>query len=348
MLTLLAAAILATLPTALHAVKGDLIPDGQVNFTDFFAFADNFGRTGAPFEVITVPDDVPDLQTAIDSVRAGGIVYLAAGTYELGKGIHITRSDLTILGPSADSVVVRLRDHVNQPVFLIGTDIESPTTAVERVTLRGITIDGNRGGQDQETDLLRPWIRNNGIDVRKAKNLLISDVVVHGTRSGGIVVSWGSERVSIWNVSAYDNQFDGIALYTSDEVHVSHFACYENLAAGLSLDNDLSNVTFSNGECRENGSVGIFARQSTDLSFINVAVQSSGQHGVFMSYTSGITGSGVSRAAFVGCQFSGNKDQDFYVGGTADSPSTRNYVVNCTLDQQKVTVEADAQMEIWP
>lgn len=45
---ILTIACLMTLTGAAWAVKGDLDRDGDVDFDDFFIFADNFGKTGAP------------------------------------------------------------------------------------------------------------------------------------------------------------------------------------------------------------------------------------------------------------------------------------------------------------
>jgi len=344
--------------TGAHAIKGDLIADGQVNFDDFFAFADDFGKSGAPFEVLTVPDDVPEaqaavdsmgkyIQTAIDSVRSGGIVYIAAGTYILERGLHINRSDISVIGDTA-GVVLRLADAVDQPVFLIGDDAIEPTRTVQNITLKHLEIDGNRSAQTSEYDSRRDWIRNNGIDVRKVHNLLIRDVDVHHARSGGIVVSWASEQIFIDNVSAHENQFDGIALYASKAIHLSHFSCNENVAAGLSLDNSLGNVTFSNGECLDNGSVGIFARHSKELIFHRLVIERNVQHGAFFSYDSDWENSGVNQIRLLDCRFAENGDKDIWMGGIPVSSSKGNHAIGCTLDEDKVWIEEGAELGISP
>jgi hypothetical protein len=170
------------------------------------------GPSGAS-PVTIVPDDVATIQQGIDSLpEEGGTVYIRAKTYLLSRGIHINRSNVTITGEQG--VRVRLTDHVNQPVFLIGTDEETATASIENIRISNIEIDGNKDYQNSETDPDRPWIRNNGIDVRMVYNLWIDNVDIHDARSGGVVVSWKSQRIFISNSSFHHNFFDGIACTT--------------------------------------------------------------------------------------------------------------------------------------
>lgn len=258
-----------------------------------------------PSPVIIVPDDYAGIGEALSAIpNEGGTVYVKAGTYILSSGIHIDRSNITILGEQG--TLLQLDDNVNQPVFLLGTDAEVPSTIRENIRIASLEIDGNQLSQDQETDPIRPWIRNNGIDVRMVNGLWIENVVVHDARSGGIVVSWNSSRIFIANSVFYGNFFDGIALYASEDILVSDFLCSENGAAGLSLDNKLSYVSFDNGLIRNNGDVGIFIRDSADLSFHGITVSNNQNHGCFMSHNTTGTGTGVERIFFGDSSFLDN------------------------------------------
>ena len=267
------------------------------------------GLAGPPFFVI-VPDQFSGIQEAIDSLpSAGGSVFVRSGAYVLSHGIHINRSNITLSGEQGTSL--NLDNGVNQPVLLIGSDANTPTTPIYNIKVSDLEIDGNKTFQTSETDPQRPWIRNNGIDVRMVNDLWISGVVVHGARSGGLVVSWNSSRIFISDSTFTDNYFDGIALYTSSNLHVSTFLSFSNGAAGLSLDAELNNVIFSDGQVRNNGDVGIFVRDSSDLMFSNLAISGNNADGCFMSHqTDGsgnpIPGSGVKRLFFSGCSFLDN------------------------------------------
>ena len=54
-------------------------------------------------------------------------MFIKAGVHEITAGIHIDRSNVTITGEQG--TVIKLKSGVNQPVFLIGTDIATPTLA---------------------------------------------------------------------------------------------------------------------------------------------------------------------------------------------------------------------------
>lgn len=303
--------------------KGDPGPPGEVGAEG------NPGSQGFS-PVFIVPHDYSSIQTAIDELPSeGGTVYVKAGTYEIIQGIHINRSNVTIIGEQG--TVVLLGDNVNEPVILIGTDEQPPAISapiIQNIFISTIEIDGNRVGQNSETDIERPWIRNNGIDVRKISDLTINSVRVHSTISGGIVISINSNRVYILNSSCYDNEFDGIALYTSEDIFVSNFFSFQNGYAGLSLDNDLKFITFNDGFIKNNGKVGIFVRDAEDLYFHDLIISENQEHGCFLANNTNIPDSGVKRLFFDSCSFIENNGYGLSLNSSSvDSPN--NAVVSC-------------------
>lgn len=276
---------------------------------------------------VIVPDDIPDIQQAVDSLaQTGGTIYIKAGLYTLNHGIHIDSSNIALSGE--EGTIIRLAANVNQPVILIGSDLESPARIVENIAIENLEIDGNKEYQNSETDPTRTWIRNNGIDIRMARNVRLNRLDVCNARSGGIVVSWDSRYIFIDQSSLYNNYFDGIALYASEFIQVSDFFCYDNGAAGLSLDDNLKNVSFSNGTIHGNGDVGIFARYSKDLMFSGLTISQNRSHGCFLSHQSAGTQTGVTRLFFSGCSFIENTGYGLWLASPSnDSPD--NSVVGC-------------------
>ena len=304
-------------------------PDYELDLIGDLGITGNYFKNGKPIFIIT-PDDSITIQQAINLLPPeGGSVFLKAGEYDLSQGIHINRSNVSLKGEPG--VILKLENDVNQPVILVGTDKEIPSTGdtTENVQILNLEIDGNKANQSSEIDQERDWIRNNGIDVRMVKNLWIENLNVHDTRSGGIVASWHSRNVFIDNSILQNNFFDGIALYTSENIQVSNFICYKNDAAGLSLDNDLKDVIFSNGTIKNNGDVGIFARHSADLQFNNLLLKSNKSHGCFISHDDvSPSTTGVKRLFFSSCSFINNAGHGLYFGSTgANSPN--NTVIGC-------------------
>jgi hypothetical protein len=277
--------------------------------------------------MLVVPDEYPEIQDAIDDMpQEGGTVYVRAGLYVINRGVHIKRSNVTILGEMG--ALVRLGDGVNQPVFLIGSDAQTPSTYIENIKISNLEIDGNMANQDRENDPARIWIRNNGIDVRMVNNLRIADVNIHDARSGGVVVSWGCRQIFISDSYFHNNFFDGIALYDSENINVINFMCFNNGSAGLSLDNELSDVLFDNGIIESNGDVGIFARNSEDIGFHDLMIADNQNHGCFLSHETIGTGTGVTRLYFDGCSFLDNAGYGFWLASPA-SESPNNAVTGC-------------------
>ncbi|UCD95412.1 MAG: right-handed parallel beta-helix repeat-containing protein [Candidatus Zixiibacteriota bacterium] len=256
---------------------------------------------------IVVPDSVPNVQDGVGLLPdSGGTIFIRAGIHRVTEAIHVNRSNVTITGEQG--TIIKLGDHVNQPVFLIGTDAPLPVDMaryIQNIRIAGLEIDGNRAAQDWEADSTRPGtnIMNNGIDIRKADNLQISDVNIHSARSGGLVASIDSRRIFISNACIYDNEFDGIALYSSEDVLVSDFICYENDFSGISFDNSVKNLAFDNGLLKNNGHNGIFARMCEDIVFNDLLVCGNQKNGCFLADHNGESGTGVKRLFFESCSF---------------------------------------------
>lgn len=332
---------LATFCNANDICKGDLDCDGDVDSFDLVAFAADFGRTDCQSGVNVItpcncPEDALNIQQAIDNLPTiGGTVILRAGNYSLADGIHINRSNVTMLGEQG--AFLKLNEHVNQPVLLVGPDKEIPlypNDLIRNIHISHFEIDGNQLNQTSEFDTTRSWIRTNGIDVRMVEHLSIEDMNIHDARSGGIVVSWHSSNIYIENVALYDNYFDGIALYTSEDILVSNFLSYDNGSAGISLDNDLKDVTFEGGHIKNNGKVGVFTRDAENIQFHNLLVRENGEHGVFLANddTNPAT-TGVKQLFIQGCSFLNNNGYGLLLTGISPSDSANNVVVgNMFLD----------------
>lgn len=299
---------------------------------------------------VTVVTTSDSIQEAIGKLpAAGGTVFIKAGTHALSAGIHINRSNVSVIGEQG--TILKLKNGVNQPVILIGTDIESPAPAneISNITIADLEINGNQTGQSSETDPSRPHIRNNGIDIRTVSNLWIENIDVHDARSGGIVASWKSSNIYINKVTAHDNYYDGIALYDSANILVTDFICNSNdNGAGLSLDNALSKIVFSNGIIQGNDDVGIFARNSDSMTFSNIIVSGNGNHGAFLSHDIfSPSTTGVHNILFTGCSFIDNSGYGIQLASPSAN-SNKNAVTGTLFNNNTtgcLTYEAGSMTE---
>jgi len=219
------------------------------------------GLQGLSFARVTVPDEMTDISAAVANLTDGGTVFVRAQAdcYEITDPIHISRSNISLLGEQG--TCLRLADQANKPVILIGSS--SPTVAegerIFDVLVSGFTIDGNRANQkatDDQADGL-PNISINGIAVRGAERVWLSHLVVTNARSGGIVISQQSRKVFVQDVVLSGNFFDGLAVDGAHEVLVDNFVSEFNDFSGVSIDTGSTGILVQNGLIQKNGDNGI-------------------------------------------------------------------------------------------
>lgn len=249
--------------------------------------------------------DFGRVETALASSAAYAVeIVVAEGEYEIAESFRIARSRVSLQGEG--TVRIRLADGSNCPVIALGTQksyVES-SDHIEDVVVRGLEIDGNRQNQSSEYDARYPWIRNNGIDVRGVAGLVIDEVVSSNCRSGGLVISWGCVDGLVLRSRFENNEFDGLAYYDSARIFTLDCVSSRNVCAGISLDNRFVDSVFARCLLEENGDVGVFARNSERLYFVECSVLDSGQWAFFLAHDE--QERGILDSAIVRCMMSGN------------------------------------------
>lgn len=227
------------------------------------------------------------IQHAINKLPAeGGEVVLSAGTYTCTHPIVIDRNNVSLRGAGPASLL-RLADNINAPVIVMGTTENIPSHAVRYVRVKDLMIDGNRANQSSEC-MGGPCsnefpLRNNGISIRRCVDCVVESVTVYGAMSGGLVTELGCRRLTIRDYTSYDNEFDGLAGYETEDSTFSGIHLYGNKAAGISTDIKFNNNKFYDVTIVDNKTVGIFMRDSLDNSFTNLHIRDSVQHGIFLA-----------------------------------------------------------------
>jgi hypothetical protein len=226
-----------------------------------------------------------EIQQALDALpESGGVVVLPQGTITITRPIVLKRSHLTLRG-AGTATVLRLADGANCPVIIMGEPVNQPGYTVSDVHVDSIFIDGNRYGQQREL-----WkeqgegseIRNNGITVQRASDSTVENVVTARCRSGGLVTTLGVQRLVVRGLEAFDNEFDGLACYATTQSQFINLNLHDNPGAGISLDLSFNGNTISNAVLTAND-LGIFMRDSRGNQFLNVSINKSRNHGVFMA-----------------------------------------------------------------
>jgi hypothetical protein len=244
-----------------------------------------------------------EIQQVLDGLPAdGGEVVLPAGTFAVSQPI-VLRRDLQTLRGSGAATILRLADGANCPVIILGEPINNPRHTVKNLRVSSLFIDGNRQRQQRER-----WqtfgegseIRNNGITVQNVSNSVVEHVTCARCRSGGLVTTRGVRWLTVRDLTAFDNEFDGLACYQTTDCLFTKLQLHDNPGAGISLDLAFNHNVISNAVLTANN-LGIFMRTSCHNQFHDISIFNSRHYGVFMADVEKLTTRGRQSAPRSGC-----------------------------------------------
>lgn len=228
-----------------------------------------------------------EIQRALDALPAsGGEVVLPAGEFVIRHPIVLQRDHQTLRGAGKETIL-RLADGANCPVIIMGQPVNQPQATVKDLRVADLFIDGNRRHQQRELWHLKgegSEIRNNGITVQAVSDSTVENVTCARNRSGGLVTTLGVTRLTVRGLTAFDNEFDGLACYLTTQSLFTDLRLHDNPAAGISLDLAFNDNVISNAVLTAND-LGIFMRASRENKFYNVSIRKSRHYGVFMAHS---------------------------------------------------------------
>ena len=246
-----------------------------------------------------------NIQHALDALPAtGGEVVLPAGHYEIKEPIILSRDNQTLRGAGA-ATVLYLADDANCPVIILGEPINAPTQTIRHLMVTGFFIDGNRVHQGRELWRMSgegSQIRNNGITVQGVSDSTVENVTTARCRSGGLVTTRNIRNLTVRGLESFDNEFDGLACYQTEDCLFTDLDLHDNPGAGISLDLAFNHNVVSNAVLVAND-LGIFMRSSRENRFLNVAIRGSHHFGVFMAHTEHRTANGWGPAPKSECAY---------------------------------------------
>ncbi len=251
------------------------------------------------FTTSAFADDCDSIRSAIAALPiAGGEVFVAKGIYNCGAPIIINRSNVSLRGAGQDQVTIRLIDHVHAPLLILG----EPKTIlnehgnyvaehrVNNIHVSDLSFDGNRANHDPSKECGEnscdgdpSAVRNNGITIRGASDVVVENVTAHSMISGGMVTEKYCQNLIVHDFNSYDNYFDGFAGYETEQSEFYNLFLHNNRGAGISIDINFNNNVVRDSKLYDNGDVGIFARNLSGNHFNRLSIQRSGNHGVFLA-----------------------------------------------------------------
>ena len=239
--------------------------------------------------VVQLPPGVSSqtIQEALDSLpETGGEVRLSPGIIEVRQPI-VLHCDGQELRGAGDSTILRLADGANCPVIIMGEPVNYPQNTVKHLRVSHLFIDGNRQHQQRELWCVEgegSEIRNNGITVQSVSDSVVEHVTTARCRSGGLVTTRDVRRLTVSHLNSFDNQFDGLACYATEDCVFSDLDLHDNPGAGISLDLTFENNVIRNAVLTSND-LGIFMRESRHNEFQDITMRNCHNHGVFMAHS---------------------------------------------------------------
>ena len=246
-----------------------------------------WNRSGNMDEVILGPGaTAKKIQAALDGLpKDGGTVALRPGVYIIDRPVSLNRDNLALRG-AGPTTVLRLADRANCPLLVMGTLGNFPKHIVHHLRVSDLDLDGNRTNQEAEC-WITPGeegseIRNNGLTIRGATDSFVERVRCYRARSGGLVAEKGVCRLTVSDFAAWDNQFDGLAAYETEDSIFNRLILHDNPGAGISLDGGFRHNVVNDAVAVANG-IGVFMRHTHDNLFTGLTIRRSQEHGIFVA-----------------------------------------------------------------
>jgi hypothetical protein len=155
-------------------------------------------------------------------------------TYFVHQPIILRQDGQTLRGAGPETILC-LGDNANCPVIL-GAPANEAKGPTHGLHLCDLLVDGNRTHLQKELWRLLPDgtpLNNNGVVVRYVDDAITEHAVCRHCRSGGLVSTARTRRLTVRDFTAYDNQFDGLACYGTKDSHFRQLNLHDNLAAGI-------------------------------------------------------------------------------------------------------------------
>ena len=223
---------------------------------------------------ITVPDDYPTIQSAINAANSGDTVFVKAGTYfeniVVNKTIALAGEDketTTIDGGNLDNTILVSADDVVVSGFsVIDSSSPYPKSGIFLDNVQNSVVVDNNVSTNNGFGVFVMWGSNNTV---------LNNIVTYNAQTGIRVDGTTANALLAGNTIEF-NQQDGVFLYYAYNVVVEDNVVSDNVKSGITPQGFSTNTTIRRNMIMNNGNYGsantwyhgIFVAVS-ELTFIN-------------------------------------------------------------------------------
>jgi parallel beta-helix repeat protein len=213
---------------------------------------------------LTVPDDYPTIQQAIDAAKPGDTVEIKEGTYKesvaFKEGIILKGAvrDKTILCCDANAGAVITVTDCNEGTI---TELTLLQTGTERLPKGKESLLPVLWLNSSSIKVMRCTIQNggdNGITIEGKGNCEVSDCDINNNRGSGIYVSGEGAKPTLKNNQCSENKGNGIYFKEGAGGTAEDNLCDKNSFNGISVVNKWTLPNLKNNQCLENRGSGIY------------------------------------------------------------------------------------------
>ncbi|MDD3136155.1 MAG: pectinesterase family protein, partial [Methanoregula sp.] len=180
--------------------------------------------------------DYIDIQAAINAASPGDLIYIKAGSYTASGNLFADKTDLTILGESADKVTVTLG---GDTYFYIGSSDDASRTRLEGITFQssGVYINQGTGITLANNRFLNPAGEFGGIvQVSDTSHDTIHDNVITGATGSYGILLMGSSTI-VENNTISGSSAIGLSIVGPNNI-VTRNSFINNVNTGIEFFND--------------------------------------------------------------------------------------------------------------
>lgn len=283
-----------------------------------------------------VPADFATIQEAIEASEFGDTILVGPGTYQesillteqKGNGLIIKSTD----GRARTTISYSDEDNANEAVITIQRCTNSTQLIGFSIDGRGLARRGiltNSSARPVLKDLL-VYGCEYGVAAHRSSRPYIRNLSTRNSRTAGLFISGGSADV-LGGRFASGEKFGVYIGSASEEVRLRDVFIYDNDQVGLQASD--SELSFVNGEVRNNGDTGIILNESSPT-LRNLTISGHPNIGVVME---------ISSAVLVNCDI---RDNEF---GAVSSIEGSPTIIGCVFANNAgyhVGIEGDAQPTI--
>lgn len=259
-----------------------------------------FGLAKSSQATVTVPDDYPTIQAAVNASGAGATIFIKAGTYH--EHVTINKS-LSLVGEAAQNTTIDGDDTSGNVVFVTTDNVTLSDLTIRnsQVGFSGIRIDSASNCNLSDNYVVNNWY---GVILHQCSG---SNVVENNIRNNadGVHIESLSRNDVVNGNTIIGQSFFGVHLISSSNISIAKNNVANN-AFGIYLDASSNNQITQNNASY--GGYGMYLDTSSENSVVGNSITGNNMYGVyFYSYSN--------NNIFYNNDFGANKQQVNGTGG---------------------------------